>query len=110
MSIYGKIQELCNENNPRITVAELERILNLSNGSIRRWDKSSPRSESLGKVADYFGVSTDYLLGRSDVKEKADELESLAAHKTGEDWTDEERAIIEDFIEFTLGRRKDNGE
>lgn len=27
-----------------------------------------PNYETLGKIADYFGVSTDYLLGRSDIK------------------------------------------
>ena len=30
-------------------------------------DKQSPSSERLQKVAEYFDVSTDYLLGRSDI-------------------------------------------
>lgn len=29
-------------------------------------DKGEPTVEALGKLADYFGVSTDYLLGRED--------------------------------------------
>ncbi|BDP97121.1 hypothetical protein EfmGK961_09370 [Enterococcus faecium] len=42
-------------------------INGISNGQIRRWDKASPKSENLKKVADYFGVTTDYLLGNNNV-------------------------------------------
>lgn len=37
--------------------------------------RSTPSSKTLQKVADYFGVTVDYLMtGRNDVKEKAPEL------------------------------------
>lgn len=51
-----------------MTFAEVERKIGISNGQIRRWDNVSPKSETLNKVADYFDVSTDYLLGRTDQK------------------------------------------
>jgi len=49
-----------------MTRAELERKLNFSHGSLRNWNKSIPSGDKIQKVADYFDVSTDYLLGRSD--------------------------------------------
>lgn len=66
MSLVEKIKELCEER--KITFAEVERKIGISNGQIRRWDNVSPKSDSLKKVADYFDVSMDYLLGRTDKK------------------------------------------
>lgn len=71
MSLVNKIKNLCDER--KVTFAEVERKVGLSNGQIRRWDNSSPKIESIQKVADYFDVSTDYLLGRTDRK-RFDEL------------------------------------
>lgn len=66
MSLVKKIKELCKEK--KITFAEVERKIGISNGQIRRWDSVSPKSETLKNVADYFDVSVDYLLGRTDKK------------------------------------------
>jgi len=65
MSLLANIKDLVAEKS--MTIAELERHLDFSHGSISKWDKQSPSSERLQKVADYFDVSTDYLLGRSDI-------------------------------------------
>lgn len=64
LSIKSRIKELANAHG--ISIAELERKLNFANGSITKWDKQSPSSERLQAVADYFDVTTDYLLGRTD--------------------------------------------
>lgn len=48
----------------KISVAELERTLGFGNGSISKWNKQSPSVDKLNKVADYFDVSVDSLLGR----------------------------------------------
>ncbi|MEC1052538.1 helix-turn-helix transcriptional regulator [Bacillus pumilus] len=66
MSLVKRIKGLCDEK--KVTFAEVERQIGISNGQIRRWDNVSPKSETLQKVADYFDVSTDYLLGRTEVK------------------------------------------
>jgi transcriptional regulator with XRE-family HTH domain len=64
MVTVERIEELCIEN--KITVAELERRVGLGNGVIRRWKERTPASDKLNDIADYFKVSTDYLLGRTD--------------------------------------------
>ncbi|ENM1174606.1 helix-turn-helix transcriptional regulator [Listeria monocytogenes] len=62
MTIVKRIKKL--SNSKKITIAELERQLKIPNGTIRRWDKSTPGVDKIQKVADYFNVSVDYLLGR----------------------------------------------
>lgn len=66
MSIVDKIRELCAERGE--SLASLERKLGLGNGTIGRWENGSPTLEKLGRVADYFGVSVDYLASRDDRK------------------------------------------
>lgn len=60
--LIEKIKWLCDENNSNLS--KLERECGLANATIRRWESSAPNVESLVKVADHFGVSVDYLLGR----------------------------------------------
>lgn len=63
MSIKNRIKDLANQRHQ--SIAEVERHLAFGNGTIAKWDSRSPSSEKLQKVADYFDVSTDYLLGRT---------------------------------------------
>ena len=62
--------QLCDNINkkPNPVAAELK----ISSGTVTLWKNGSiPRSEYLIKLADYFGVSIDYLLGRSERSEPA---------------------------------------
>ncbi|WP_040981015.1 helix-turn-helix domain-containing protein [Oceanobacillus jeddahense] len=103
MSLVDKIKSLCKEK--KITIAELERKTGISNGQIRKWDNTTPGINKLQAVADYFDVSVDYLLGRTDVK-RYTEPETIAAHHDGEDWTEEELEELERFKEFVRSKRK----
>lgn len=67
-----KIKGLCAENG--MSISQLEQILGLSNKAIYRWDTSKPSIDRVKAVADYFGVTVDYLL--SDEKQ-LDEKEEL---------------------------------
>lgn len=60
MGICENIQRLCKKN--KLPISHIEKELSLSNGSIRRWNESSPSTEKLQKVAEFFKVSTDYLI------------------------------------------------
>lgn len=61
-SIVEKIRTLANAQGHSLPTLEMK--LNLGNGTISRWSKSAPNSDKLMKVAEYFHVSIDYLLGR----------------------------------------------
>lgn len=51
-----------------LTQKQLAAYLNLSANAICEWEKgrSEPNFDTLKKIADYFDVSVDYLLGRED--------------------------------------------
>lgn len=67
--MFGKIlRQLRKERG--LTQAELASVLHLDASSISKYEKAdvSPSAEVLLKAAQYFGVSTDYLLGKTDIK------------------------------------------
>lgn len=66
MDIVDRIKELCQQKD--ITITELERNAGIGRSTIRNWSTSSPNTDKLQKVADYFHVSVDYLLGRDETK------------------------------------------
>ncbi|MBS7578326.1 MULTISPECIES: helix-turn-helix transcriptional regulator [unclassified Enterococcus] len=49
-----------------VSIYRVERDLNLSNGVIGKWNTSKPSAENLKKVADYFNVSVEELMEKSD--------------------------------------------
>lgn len=61
-TLIERIARLAKKQN--LSVADLAIKLGLSRTSIYAWKKSSPKAETLEIVADYFGVSIDYLLNR----------------------------------------------
>lgn len=45
--------------------------LGVSSGTVTGWKRGSlPKPEVLSKIASYFNVSVDYLMGKTDIKEK----------------------------------------
>lgn len=64
MNQVDKVKELCKERG--ITIAELERECGFSNGYIRRLRKGVFPMDRLMKIADFFGVTYQSLLGISD--------------------------------------------
>lgn len=62
--LFERVKELSNKRG--ISISELEDRIGFGKNSIYKWKKQSPKIETLQKVADYFQVSADYLLGRTD--------------------------------------------
>lgn len=46
----------------KLTFNRIERELGLGNGTIKRWNDQSPRLDKLAAVAQFLGVSLDYLV------------------------------------------------
>ncbi|KPU43006.1 helix-turn-helix domain protein [Oxobacter pfennigii] len=63
MSLVENIQQLCKKYNT--TIPKLEKEMDFGKGAIYKWNTNSPSIDKLQKVADYFGVTIDYLLGRT---------------------------------------------
>lgn len=81
-------------------------------------DKSSPPKDVLEKIADYFHVSTDYLLGREEknspagqesggivIPEKYKDI-AVAFHGGADNLTQADIDDIVRFIEFTKSKKK----
>ena len=64
MTIFERLKKLCEEQ--KISINDLEDKLKFGRNSLYAWKKKKPNSVNLEKIADYFDVSTDYLLGRTD--------------------------------------------
>lgn len=73
---------LCDQRRTKPNIVAKD--LNISSATVTGWKKGSPpNSERLEAIADYFGVSTDYLLGRSgaDPELPDDERELLKCYR-----------------------------
>lgn len=62
--MYDLIKELCYKNGT--TPTKLCTDITGSSGNLPTWKKGNINPASLIKIADYFDVSVDYLLGRTD--------------------------------------------
>lgn len=60
---FEKIKELADKQGISLNI--LEEKLGFSRNTIYNMKKSTPNIERVSKIADYFNVSTDYLLGRT---------------------------------------------
>lgn len=80
------IRELCKANG--ITIAALERKLGMGNGTIGKYGGFNMRSDRLKAIADYFGVSMEYLMTGE---------EKIISGKVSYDITDFEYMIISLF-------------
>lgn len=67
---YDKYCELCKQKGISPSAAAIEMGINKGTVSIWKSKGTTPQTAILGKIADYFGVSVDYLLG-NDQKQKA---------------------------------------
>ena len=86
MTIYERIESL--RKSQGLSQGKLEKQLGFSNGSISKWKNSTPKVERLQKLADFFGVSVEYLMtgkedeqkekdNTGDLKQKFEELKEL---------------------------------
>ncbi|EMF0307661.1 helix-turn-helix domain-containing protein [Enterococcus hirae] len=64
MNTYEIIKELAKEKG--LSIRQLEMNFGYSNGYLGSWKRQTPNSIELARLADYFDVSVDYLLGREE--------------------------------------------
>lgn len=104
-TIYENIKFLCDEIGIKpgrmcTDIGISKSILTgLKNGS-----KKNIQTDTAQKIADYFGVSVDCVLG-SDQKEKSSAPESAELIPGYEDLSDENKAKARDFIAFLLSQQ-----
>lgn len=114
MTVFERIKKLSQKRD--LTLQEVAETLGFSKNIFYKWKTSSPKGSDLQKVADFFNVSVDYLLGRTDdpysglspeqrelTVEEA--LNSVMSYD-GEPLTDNDREILAGIIEAYLEKKK----
>ena len=66
MTLRERIKLLCKEQKTSLNAMESE--CGFAKGYASKLDKSTPNAENLRKIANFFNVSVDYLLGVSDIR------------------------------------------
>lgn len=111
---FEKIKELCKQRG--ITLIQLEETLGYSRNTLYKLKTQKPNAERIAEIADYFHVSTDYLLGRTDnpaiakdgQEYTSDDLRQMAENaKTfdGKPLTESDIEAIQNIIEIYLKGR-----
>lgn len=92
-------------NNKGVSPTAVVTKLGISGGSLTKWKNGSkPHDTTVQKIADYFGVSVDYLLGRAEEKPAEDgglmlvtrgEMEILLAYRKKTDMQGAVKRLLE---------------
>lgn len=93
--------------NKGLTQKELAKIINITDSTVSKYERGDlePNNETLLELANFFNVSIDYMLGRTNVEHPDDlDIITLAAHKVGHtgELTKEEMEKIEMAIKIAL--------
>ncbi|WP_290033691.1 helix-turn-helix domain-containing protein [Ligilactobacillus cholophilus] len=108
----SRIRELRKEK--KMSQRELAEKLNVSQQTIGAWEieRIVPGADTLNILANYFNVSTDYLLGRSEKKKEnnndytlKEALDSVMSYD-GKPMTENDREVIEGIIKGYMENKK----
>lgn len=113
---YDRFQHICNEAGISPSRAAIE--CGFNKGSVSFWKKKyengedvEPKLEILKSISEYFGVSIDYLTGKTDIKNPPDqqsleEIAKVALFGGDGEVTDEMWNEVKGFVEFIKDKRK----
>ncbi len=96
---YDRFKQLCDQKGVSCNRAALE--IGLSNATPTKWKKTgaTPVGDTLNKIADYFGVSVDYLLG-------TEQKEKPTVKDDGPDGDSDFRELIQFYNNATAAERR----
>ncbi|MCL1974616.1 MAG: helix-turn-helix domain-containing protein [Firmicutes bacterium] len=100
MCFFERYDLLAKRN--KTNVNAVAKKLNLSSGSLTAWKNGAvPNANSVKKIADFFGTTTDYLLGLSDHSQPINDLMEAVKNLN-----DQETEKVKDYILFVKSQRK----
>lgn len=101
MTTFERIKNLA--DNQKISLQKVAIDIGLSENAIYGWKTRKPKGDDLAKVADYFHVSVDYLLGREDKEElpelTVDQILDSVENYSGGELNDSDREMLRIIIE-----------
>lgn len=111
MSIGTKIKEL--RKSKKLSQAEFGKRIGVSQTTVTAWEtgRAEPTSSYIASVADYFHVTTDYLLGRDgkegnsvDTKDLAEIMDSIMTYN-GKELNQHDKDVVEGLISAYLNNK-----
>ncbi len=97
----------------KLTQADMASVLEIERSTYTKYEsgKSKPDSVMLKKIADYFEVSVDYLLGRTNIKNSHDlKTQTKSSHNLDISGLPEEAIKqVEDYIEYIKQKYNSDG-
>ena len=98
MAFYERFESLCKERGLRPQSDEIIDMTGVSSPAITGWKKgSAPKADVLIRIATYFGVSIDYLLGMENKKDTSTEQTEIVSAANNADITEQEKALLAMF-------------
>ena len=111
MTFWERFYELCLENKTKPNPVAAQ--LGISTATVTRWKNGSyPSSKYLQKLANYLNVSTDYILGKTNIKKEQTALGELPASEEMQKLlqetstlSDEEARKVREYVELLKLKR-----
>lgn len=115
MTFFERYEKLCLASGYKPGSEQAAQILGTNRGTISAWKKSGnpPTPDILVRIADVYGVSTDYLLGRTDdprdfsneeIKNAAAYSEAVAENETHREATPKGVQLYRQLDEIDKGK------
>lgn len=96
----------------RMTQRDLAKAMKVSQQTVGAWEtgRAIPGADTLSELADYFNVTTDYLLGKPEMKKETDidldnALDNAVAYN-GKPISDDDRAMAKSLLQAYFGNKK----
>lgn len=107
MTLFERIKKLAEKRNKNVKEVAVD--LGFSENLFYKWKNSEPKARDLEKVADYFNVSVDYLLGREEKTQYAssdlEEMIDNAMSFNGRPLSDHDREVARAYLEGKFGNK-----
>lgn len=90
-----------------LTLQEIGDYIGVSKPTVQRYESGEIKNlklETIEKLSEILKVSPAYLMGWKE--EKTNPLQTIAAHFEGEEFTEDDKDDIENFIKYILSKKQ----
>ena len=100
MQFSQRFKQLCKEKG--VTQKQALADMDMHRNAAQSWIEGRPSVESLAKMTDYFGLSTDEILGKEQQKKPTDQMADGLQNTNYYKLNPENRGVIDALIEKLL--------
>ena len=105
--LFQRIRKLCKDRN--ITIKKMSEDLDIGTSLIRKWKTTtSPSIDKIKTIAEYFDVSIDYLIGRTDIEQPLEKFigdkDIISIQRARNRMSDEDRSRMMNSLRATFDK------